>query len=71
VTTAHKVGTTEEFHAAREELLALEKDLTRRNDELAEKRRQLPWVAIDKEYAFATDDGTKSLAHSSTDARSS
>jgi predicted dithiol-disulfide oxidoreductase (DUF899 family) len=59
--TAHQVGTREEFEAAREELLAMEKDLTRRNDELAEKRRELPWVAIDKEYTFATDDGIKSL----------
>lgn len=60
--TKHRVGTREEWEAARDELLSLEKELTRRNDELAEKRRALPWVRIGKEYSFATDDGTKSLA---------
>src|SRR4051795_11362514 len=58
----HKVGTQEEFDAARQELLAEEKELTRRNDELAQKRRDLPWVPVEKEYSFETDDGTKSLA---------
>jgi predicted dithiol-disulfide oxidoreductase (DUF899 family) len=58
----HSVGTPEEFDAAREELLAEEKELTRRNDELAQKRRDLPWVAVEKEYSFETEDGTKSLA---------
>lgn len=60
--TTHRVGTREEWQATRDELLSMEKDLTRRNDDLAEKRRALPWVRIDKEYIFATDDGTKSLA---------
>jgi predicted dithiol-disulfide oxidoreductase (DUF899 family) len=60
--TEHKTGTREEWQAARDELLVMEKELTRRNDELAEKRRELPWVPVDKEYTFATDDGTKSLA---------
>jgi predicted dithiol-disulfide oxidoreductase (DUF899 family) len=58
----HKVGTAEEWQAARDELLAEEKELTRRNDELAAKRRELPWVPVEKEYSFETDAGTKSLA---------
>jgi predicted dithiol-disulfide oxidoreductase (DUF899 family) len=58
----HKIGTQEEWRAARDALLAEEKELTRRNDELARKRRELPWVAVEKEYSFETADGTKSLA---------
>jgi predicted dithiol-disulfide oxidoreductase (DUF899 family) len=58
----HKVGTQEEWQAERDELLAKEKELTRLNDELAELRRQLPWVPVEKEYTFETEDGTKSLA---------
>jgi predicted dithiol-disulfide oxidoreductase (DUF899 family) len=58
----HKVGTQAEYDAAREALLAEEKELTRRNDELAAKRRELPWVAVDKDYSFETQAGTKSLA---------
>jgi predicted dithiol-disulfide oxidoreductase (DUF899 family) len=58
----HKVGTQEEFDAAREQLLAEEKELTRRSDELAQKRRDLPWVPVEKEYSFETEGGTKSLA---------
>ena len=60
--TQHKVGTQEEWQAARDELLAEEKELTRRNDELARKRRELPWVPVETEYTFETADGTKSLA---------
>jgi predicted dithiol-disulfide oxidoreductase (DUF899 family) len=60
--TEHKVGTQEEWQAARDGLLAEEKELTRRNDELARKRRELPWVRVEKEYAFETADGTRSLA---------
>jgi predicted dithiol-disulfide oxidoreductase (DUF899 family) len=60
--TEHKVGTREEWLAAREELLEREKELTRRGDELARQRRELPWVRVDKEYRFETDDGTKTLA---------
>jgi predicted dithiol-disulfide oxidoreductase (DUF899 family) len=48
--TRHKVGTQEEWQAARDELLAEEKELTRRNDELARKRRELPWVPVEKDY---------------------
>ena len=57
-----KVGTQEEFDAAREELLAEEKELTRRSDELARKRRELPWVPVERDYSFETEAGTKSLA---------
>ncbi len=57
----HKVGTQEEFGAAREELLAEEKELTRRGDELTKKRQGLPWVPMEKEYTFETTSGTKSL----------
>jgi predicted dithiol-disulfide oxidoreductase (DUF899 family) len=60
--TDHKVGTREEWLAARNELLEREKELTRRSDELARERRELPWVPIEKEYRFETEDGTKTLA---------
>jgi predicted dithiol-disulfide oxidoreductase (DUF899 family) len=60
--TAHKTGTREEWLAARLDLLEAEKALTRRSDELARQRRELPWVPIDKEYRFETDEGTASLA---------
>src|SRR5690349_16769420 len=60
--TDHKIGTREEWLAARLELLKAEKALTRRGDELAEWRQELPWVRIDKEYRFETDEGTASLA---------
>jgi predicted dithiol-disulfide oxidoreductase (DUF899 family) len=59
--TDHKTGTREEWLAARLELLEAEKALTRRSDELARKRQELPWVRIDKEYCFETDEGTASL----------
>jgi predicted dithiol-disulfide oxidoreductase (DUF899 family) len=58
----HRTGTQEEWQAAREELLAEEKELTRRSDELAKKRRELPWVSVEKDYAFETEGGTKSLS---------
>ena len=57
----HKVGTREEWLAARRDLLDREKEHTRRGDELTRARRDLPWVPIDKEYRFETDDGTKTL----------
>jgi predicted dithiol-disulfide oxidoreductase (DUF899 family) len=60
--TDHKTGTREEWLAARLELLAAEKELTRRSDELARRRQELPWVRIDKEYRFETDEGPASLA---------
>src|SRR5215208_1541986 len=58
----HATGTREEWLAVRVELLQAEKELTRRGDELARRRQELPWVRIDKEYRFETDDGLASLA---------
>src|SRR5260370_38351905 len=60
--TYHKTGTREEWLAARLELLEAEKALTQRSDELARRRQELPWVRIEKEYRFETDEGTASLA---------
>jgi predicted dithiol-disulfide oxidoreductase (DUF899 family) len=58
----HKTGTPEEWLAARLELLDAEKALTRQGDELARRRRELPWVPIEKEYRFETDEGPAHLA---------
>src|SRR5215211_7974739 len=58
----HKTGTRQEWLAARLELLESEKDLTRRSDELARRRQELPWVRVDREYRFETDEGRASLA---------
>src|SRR5439155_16304634 len=60
--TEHKVGTREEWLAARRELLAREKEHTRQGDELARQRRELPWVRVEEEYAFDTEEGRKTLA---------
>jgi hypothetical protein len=60
--TDHKVVGREEWQAARAELLKREKEHTRMGDELARQRRELPWVAIEKDYRFDTDDGTRTLA---------
>ena len=60
--TAHTIATREQWLAARLELLAAEKELTRRGDELALQRQNLPWVKIDKDYRFETDEGSASLA---------
>jgi predicted dithiol-disulfide oxidoreductase (DUF899 family) len=60
--TDHRTGTREEWLAARVELLKDEKEHTRRGDELARRRRELPWVRIDKQYRFETDEGSASLA---------
>jgi predicted dithiol-disulfide oxidoreductase (DUF899 family) len=60
--TKHTTGTREEWLAARLGLLKEEKELTRRSDELARRRQELPWVRIDKEYRFETDEGSASLA---------
>ncbi|WP_394824946.1 DUF899 domain-containing protein [Pendulispora albinea] len=59
--TTHTIGTREQWLAARLELLEAEKEATRRSDELARQRRQLPWVRVDEAYRFETDDGTASL----------
>jgi predicted dithiol-disulfide oxidoreductase (DUF899 family) len=58
----HEVVSREEWAAARAELLAREKEHTRLGDELARQRRELPWVRVEKEYRFDTDDGTRTLA---------
>jgi predicted dithiol-disulfide oxidoreductase (DUF899 family) len=60
--TVHRIGSREEWLAAREELLAREKAHTRLGDELARARRELPWVPVDGDYAFDTADGPRSLA---------
>jgi predicted dithiol-disulfide oxidoreductase (DUF899 family) len=60
--TQHTTGTREEWLAARLELLDAEKELTRRSDELARQRQELPWVPIEKDYRFETDEGSASLA---------
>ena len=58
----HTIGTRDEWLTARLELLEAEKELVRRSDELARQRQELPWVRVDKEYTFDTDDGPASLA---------
>jgi len=60
--TKHKTGTREEWLAARIDLLKAEKELTHRSDEVAQRRQDLPWVRIDKDYRFNTDEGSASLA---------
>jgi predicted dithiol-disulfide oxidoreductase (DUF899 family) len=60
--TRHTTGTREEWRAARLGLLEAEKEHTRRGDELARRRQELPWVQVDKEYRFETDEGSASLA---------
>ena len=60
--TKHRIKTRKEWLAARLELLAAEKEVIRRSDELARRRQELPWVRIDKEYRFETDEGKASLA---------
>ena len=58
----HELVSREEWAAAREELLKHEKEHTRLGDELARRRRELPWVRVEKEYRFETDEGTRTLA---------
>ena len=60
--TTHQIGTREQWLKARLELLDAEKQLTRRSDELARRRQELPWVRIDNEYRFETDEGSASRA---------
>ncbi|HEX4340697.1 MAG TPA: thioredoxin family protein [Polyangiaceae bacterium] len=60
--TTHKTGTREQWLAARLGLLQEEKELTRRSDELAERRQELPWVRVDREYRFETEQGNATLA---------
>src|SRR5690348_4810211 len=60
--TDHTIGTRKEWLAAREKLLAREKEQTRLGDEIAQERRDLPWVRVEKEYRFDTDGGMRTLA---------
>jgi predicted dithiol-disulfide oxidoreductase (DUF899 family) len=60
--THHLIGTRDEWLAAREELLIREKEHTRLGDELAQQRRDLPWVPVEKEYRFDTDDGEATIS---------
>ena len=60
--TSHRIGPREEWAAAREELLAREKEHTRLGDELARQRRELPWVRLEKDYRLDTIDGSRTLA---------
>jgi predicted dithiol-disulfide oxidoreductase (DUF899 family) len=59
--TSHKTATRDEWNTARNDLLAKEKELTRRGDQLAAERRNLPWLPIEKDYQFGTDQGTMTL----------
>ena len=61
-TPDHSTGTRKEWLAARRELLRAEKELTRRSDELARQRQELPWVRVDKNYQFETEQGSATLA---------
>jgi predicted dithiol-disulfide oxidoreductase (DUF899 family) len=60
--TSHNVVSRDEWTEARKKLLVEEKELTRRSDEVARHRQELPWVQIDKTYQFETDEGSASLA---------
>jgi predicted dithiol-disulfide oxidoreductase (DUF899 family) len=59
--TEHRIGTQEQWQAERDELLEQEKELTRRGDELARQRRELPWVPVKQDYRFDTEGGNASL----------
>ena len=58
----HEIGTRDDWQAARDELAKLEAQHARLNEEIVKKRRELPWVPVDKEYEFDTEDGKKTLA---------
>src|SRR5262245_60309988 len=58
----HKTGTSEEWQAARDELAKLEAEQARRTEEITRKRRELPWVPVEKEYVFDTEEGKQTLA---------
>ena len=60
--TKRRIGTQKDWEAEREKLLNDEKELTRRGDELARRRRELPWVLVDKDYIFETEHGVRSLS---------
>src|SRR5438045_97336 len=58
----YKVGSRDEWQAAREELAKLEAEQAQRGEEISRKRRELPWVPVEKQYEFDTEDGKKTLA---------
>src|ERR671935_2095510 len=58
----HRIGTREEWQAARDELAKLEAEHAERNEEIKQKRLGLPWVRVEKEYEFETEEGSKTLA---------
>ena len=58
----HRTGTREEWQAARDELAKLEAEHAELGQKVSERRRQLPWVPVEKEYAFDAEDGRKTLA---------
>jgi predicted dithiol-disulfide oxidoreductase (DUF899 family) len=58
----HKIGTREQWQTARDELAKLEAEQAVRNEEIKRKRRELPWVAVEREYVFDTEEGKKTLA---------
>ena len=58
----HKIGTREEWQAARDELEKLEAEHAKLTQKVTDQRRQLPWVAVEKEYRFDTEDGSRTLA---------
>src|SRR3954454_5806258 len=57
----HRTGTREEWQVARNELAKLEAEQAKRNEEITSARRDLPWVRVEKEYEFDTEDGKKTL----------
>ena len=60
--TEHRIGTRQEWQSAREQLATLEAEQAKRNEEIKRKRLELPWVRVEKEYEFGTEDGVKTLA---------
>src|SRR5207302_1667342 len=58
----YRIGTREEWQVARDELAKLEAEQAKRNEEITRTRRDLPWVRVEKEYEFDTEDGTTTLA---------
>src|SRR5436305_15347539 len=60
--TEHRIATHEEWQVARDELAKLEAEQAERNEEIKKQRRELPWVPVEKEYVFDTEDGKKTLA---------
>ena len=58
----HTIGTREEWQAARSDLAQLEREQAERNEEIKRRRRELPWVPVEKDYEFDTEEGKKTLA---------